>query len=140
MENKISKVVEIIEPVFKSGTTDKGPWSLAKVVAEDGNQATVFNPVVIGDQIEMTWNDKYKNWSGKVIKEKQRAQAESNVLLNKVYEQNAEILRLLKELRGDEPTVEATDEPTPTKKLDTVIEEVPESISQDILNDLFPEE
>ena len=130
MENKISKVVEIIEPVFKSGSSDKGPWSLAKVVAEDGNQVTVFNPVVVGDQIEMTWNDKYKNWSGKVVKEKQRAQAESNVLLNKIYEQNSEMLRILKELRGD------TIEPT-TPKADKVVEEVPADM--DALSDLFPE-
>ena len=134
MENKISKVVEIIEPVFKSGSSDKGPWSLAKVVAEDGNQVTVFNPVVVGDQIEMTWNDKYKNWSGKVVKEKQRAQAESNVLLNKIYEQNSEILRLLKENRRDS----FDNRVDPTSLRDEVVEDIPEDI--ETLNDLFPEE
>lgn len=97
-------VSEIIEPVFKQGVGSTGkPWSLAKIVTNTGKSATCFNPVIVGDEVEMAYNDKYKNWSAKVLKNKLRAQPvndDISKVINLIFEQNEQILSRVNKLLG----------------------------------------
>lgn len=62
------RVTKIIDPEFKSGTSEKGrKWVLSKVEVEGGKTATGFNPVKIGDEVELNYNAQYKSYSFKVV-------------------------------------------------------------------------
>ncbi len=107
MDKIIEKCVEIKEPVFKQGMGAKGEWSLAKIVTDKGKEASVFNPVVTGDAIELTYNEQYKNWSGKVMRQPQRnfqqpqnQSSDISKIINLIYEQNKEILDKVNDLLG----------------------------------------
>lgn len=61
------KIVKILDPSFKTGTTEKNGkefmWVLMKVQLESGKGATGFAPLAVGDIVEVTYNEKYKNYS-----------------------------------------------------------------------------
>lgn len=56
------KITEIIDPAFRSGQGAKGAWTLMKVIA-DGKEATIFAPASVGDEVILTYNEQYKNYS-----------------------------------------------------------------------------
>lgn len=58
-------VAEITDPKFRSGTGSKGEWTLAKIVTDKGNSATAFQPIAVGDEVELIYNAQYKNYSAK---------------------------------------------------------------------------
>lgn len=66
------KIDKIIDPEFKTGTTEKNgkkfTWTMMKVEA-GGREATGFGPVVVGDEVDLTYNEKYRNYSFKLLKE-----------------------------------------------------------------------
>lgn len=67
------KVTKIIDPEFKTGTTTSKKtgkpvkWSLIKIQTEDGTEATGFGPVMAGDNVDLTFNQQYDNYSFKVL-------------------------------------------------------------------------
>lgn len=89
----LEKIREINNPAFKSGVGKNGkPWTMAQVTTEKNNLTTVFMPVVVGDQLELTWNDQYGNWSAKKVNAQEVAQLEA---LRKLYELNLAIYKAI---------------------------------------------
>lgn len=60
------KVTEILDPEFRSGTGKKGRWVLVKIQAGD-KVATGFGPVMVGDEVDLTYNPEYKNYGFRVL-------------------------------------------------------------------------
>lgn len=56
------KITEIIDPAFRTGAGAKGPWTLMKIGVE-GKEATIFAPAAVGDEVVLSYNDQYKNYS-----------------------------------------------------------------------------
>lgn len=56
------KITEIIDPAFRNGAGAKGPWTLMKIGVE-GKEATIFAPASVGDEVILTYNEQYKNYS-----------------------------------------------------------------------------
>lgn len=59
------KITELVNPAKASGEKDGRPWTLKEVRLDDGKTATGFDEIVVGDEVEVTYNEKYKNWSYK---------------------------------------------------------------------------
>lgn len=89
----LEKVRVINDPAYKTGVGKNGkPWTMAQVTTEKNNLTTVFMPVAVGDQLELTWNDQYGNWSAKKVNAQEVAQLEA---LRKLYELNLAIYKAI---------------------------------------------
>lgn len=89
------KVVEVKDPAFKEGIGKNGkPWKMAKVIVASGDLVTVFAPVKIGDEVEMTYNEQYSSWNGVVVRPDHHEEVMK--ALRTIYKQQDEILKLLK--------------------------------------------
>jgi hypothetical protein len=95
----VEKIAEIIDPNFKNGEGKKGPWYLMKIVTDSGKAATVFGPANIGDDIDMEFNDQYKNWSGTVVQAQQRTHPQQPAGDTEVKEMLTEVLVRLADLQ-----------------------------------------
>lgn len=61
------KITNIIDPAFRQGTGKTGkPWTMMKVEV-DGKEASIFAPAAIGDEVKLTYNEQYKNYSAEKI-------------------------------------------------------------------------
>lgn len=60
-------IAEIIDQEFRTGMGKKGAWTLMKVKTDTGKEASCFAPAVVGDPVELEYNDQYKNYSAKVV-------------------------------------------------------------------------
>ena len=94
------KVTKILDTQFKTGKTAKGkPWTLVKIEAE-GKTATGFGPVVVGDEVDLTFNEQYDNYSFKVLKPSvipdPPIKDTNQEILELIYEDTEEILKILK--------------------------------------------
>lgn len=80
---------EIIDANFKSGTSASGkPWSLMKVKV-GSNEATIFAPAAVGDEVKLNYNEQYKNYSAEKMTQ---ARKERDDIIEKLDE----ILNILK--------------------------------------------
>ena len=71
----MEKIATIVDPSFRTGVGKGGqPWTLVKITTDTGKQASCFAPANIGDPVELTYNEEYKNYSAKVINEKKMEQ------------------------------------------------------------------
>ena len=101
------KVTAILDPQFKTGKTAKGKlWTLIKIEVE-GKTATGFGPVAVGDEVDLTFNEQYDNYSFKVLKPSvipdPPIKDTNQEILELVYENTEEILKILK--AGEIPIV-----------------------------------
>lgn len=79
---------EIIDSSFRSGDTNGKPWTLMKVKV--GNEeATIFAPASVGDEVTLEFNPKYKSYTAKKLTAAKKDQTE---ILDKLDE----ILAILK--------------------------------------------
>ena len=59
-------VNEILDDRAKVGKTKAGKdYSMSRVGLSNGESAFIFNPIEIGDVVELTINGEYKNWAKK---------------------------------------------------------------------------
>src|SRR4051812_24945881 len=63
------KITRVIDREFKTGKTNGKPWTMVKVEVEGGKEATGFGTVVEGDEVDLTYNDTYHNYSFKLLKQ-----------------------------------------------------------------------
>lgn len=63
------KVTKIIDAEFKSGEKNGKKWTMRKIEVEGGKEATGFGMVAPGDEVDLTFNEQYKNYSFKLLKE-----------------------------------------------------------------------
>lgn len=111
MALETEKVAEIIDPTFKSGTSDKGKaWTLRKIRTESGKEATTFDDVKVGDDVVLEFNAQYKNYSAARPNQKMMFEADVLSFLR-------EINRKLDLLTGEEPDAEEPkkDKPKPVE-------------------------
>ena len=122
------KVSEVIEANYKNGIGKTGKaWSMASIVTDTGKAVTVFNPVNVGDEVTLTYNEQYKNYSGQVKQNSHRvhpSEASNDLMqgLKKVYllaEENNKLLKQLLTLDEPAPIVPdflraADEQPAPT--------------------------
>src|SRR3990167_10490982 len=96
MALETEKVAEIIDPTFKTGTSDKGKsWTLRKIRTESGKEATTFDDVKVGDDVVLEFNAQYKNYSAARPNQKMMFEADVMSFLR-------EINRKLSLLTGEE--------------------------------------
>lgn len=98
------KVTRILDPEFKSGRSQTGkPWKLVKIEVGD-KQATGFGPVHVGDEVDLTYDEKYKNYGFRVLRPNdipassaptQSPPSDGLKLLQLTYENTQQILSLL---------------------------------------------
>lgn len=137
---QIAKVVNIIDPEFKSGTSVKGkPWSIAKVELDNGKTTNIFAPIKVGDVVESFKDEKSGYWNWKLAKQgaydKPQAQPANTDALRELYKLNLAIYKAVtgSDYKSTESSVERTTEAPvqselpPTSAYDDL--EVPEDIS-----------
>lgn len=111
----MTKVLEIVDQNARSGQGAKGPWSMARVRIEGGQEVYIFNPIKVDDELESYQTEKdgktFTNW-----KKKTAATATQN-LLQAIYDQNKQILALLSEKVGSSP-VKAPESPVNASERD----------------------
>lgn len=60
----MSKITQILDASFRSGTGKTGkPWVMMQIQTDDGKQASIFAPAAVGDEVSVTYNEQYKNYS-----------------------------------------------------------------------------
>lgn len=59
----IEKISKILNPNFRSGVGAKGEWMLMQIMTDKDNTATIFAPASIGEEVILTYNEQYKNFS-----------------------------------------------------------------------------
>lgn len=95
----MSKITKILDPNFKSGVSDKTkkPWVLCKIEVDDKIEATIFAPVAEGDEVELKFNDQYKNYSATKVTARSQEQAEVRAMLIEI---NQKLDKLLGNVRN----------------------------------------
>ena len=84
----MSKVTKILDSQFKTGTGKNGkPYTLILIEAE-GKEASGFGPVAVGDEVDLTFNTQYNNYSFKVL-------SDSTIPNPPIKDTNTEILQLI---------------------------------------------
>lgn len=64
----MEKIAEIIDPTFRTGIGKKGtPWTLMKIKTDSGKEASMFAPAAIGDPVNISFNEQYKNYSAELL-------------------------------------------------------------------------
>jgi len=132
------KVTRIIDAAFKTGVSAKTnkPWTMIKIEAE-GKPATGFGPVSVGDEVDLTYNEQYKNYSFKVIGPQDipasapsatqpPVPVDSQKILQLIYEDIQQILKLVDKSRPSSlsETWKQTTGQTPTPVQDVVVEDI----------------
>lgn len=59
------KVERIVNESVNSGVKNNKQWSQASVQLNDGQIVRIFNPVMVGDEVESEQNGQYTNWKVK---------------------------------------------------------------------------
>lgn len=131
----IETVKEVNNPAYKTGMGKNGkPWTLAQITTDQNNMASVFMPIAPGDQVEMTWNDQYGNYSARKVNKQDQANIDA---MRKLYELNLAIFKAVTgEEYGNKVTVTPTAPVKPTK--DVVVEPTPEEEAGEIDLDQIP--
>lgn len=62
------KVERIVNDTVNSGVKNNKHWSQASVQLDDGQIVRIFNPVMVGDEVESEQNGQYTNWKVKQFK------------------------------------------------------------------------
>lgn len=108
----LETVKVINNPAIKTGISAKTgkEWTMAQITTDRNNLATTFMPIAVGDKVEMTWNDKYGNWSAKKVNEQQAGQMDA---LRKIYEINAAIYKAITGNDYGVPVIQTAPAPKP---------------------------
>lgn len=59
------RVERIVNESVNSGVKNNKQWSQASVQLNDGQIVRIFNPVMVGDEVESVTNGQYTNWNVK---------------------------------------------------------------------------
>jgi hypothetical protein len=86
------KISQIVDPSFRTGVGKKGAWVLMKVETDDGKQATMFAPAAVGDEVELAYNDEYKNYNATKVKPSLNSPTPSNDALERIEKKVDQIL------------------------------------------------
>lgn len=91
----MSKIEQIIDPSFRSGTGKTGkPWAMMKVLV-DGKEASIFAPASVGDEVELKYNEQYKNYNAEKITAKTQERAKTEDTLQTILSSLGRIERHL---------------------------------------------
>jgi hypothetical protein len=128
----VEKVVEILNARVREGMGKRGEWSMAEVLTSEGKTVSVFNPVAVGQDLEVTFNSKFSKFDGKVLGGGSSSQggapvSESKGLLDVLRAMNEKLDKILQhqELQSGAKTAFAetpkTAAPTDNVNLDDLI-------------------
>lgn len=80
------KISEIVNPAFRSGVSAKTgkPWTLMTIKTDDGKEASMFAPAVIGDEVTLTYSAEYKNYNAEKVTQRSRFETEVNEKLDRI--------------------------------------------------------
>lgn len=94
---QIEKIATINNPAFKTGVGKNGKaWTMMQVTTDKNNLTTVFAPASVGDTLELTWNEKYGNWSAQKLSDgKVKAKNEQMQALRQIYKLQLELYKVV---------------------------------------------
>lgn len=95
------KVERIVDDCVNSGVKNNKQWSQASVQLDDGQIVRIFNPVMVGDEVESEVNGKYTNW--KVKKSTQAVSNDVEKLINQMAKEIQTLSRRVEALEARTP-------------------------------------
>lgn len=101
----MSVITKILDPAYKSGVSAKSgkPWTLMKIEVDNKIQATCFAPAAEGDEVELKYNDQFKNYSAEKVTQKTRDNAQIQAEFTAIHEKLDRIISLVDNTTGPPP-------------------------------------
>jgi hypothetical protein len=106
---EIVSVIQILDDRAKHGVSSKTgkEWSMSRVGLSNSESAFIFNPIEIGDVVELKINGEYKNWEKKKVDPKHeeimKALRELYKAVTGAYPEKFEEVPVVTEFRDSKP-------------------------------------